>query len=415
MTLLASWPTLVDDSGDGTSGTVLDKAVFDAVKASVEDQVHSTNNSTVKPKAITDEVVTARGNMTDLEDRLDGVIDPDGNLITPASVVSAAQLQSQSAASQNCLMNSTFFLWSGGLAVAPDYYTLANGTVSIAGTSETDTERYIGAKCAKLTWSSGTASLKQTILNATDFANLDHLKVQTKKIGFGCWVKSSIASHARLQIDDGTLTTETDYHTGGGGWEWLSAVHTMSAAATKIVFGLLNEQSGACYFSGGVVNFADFAPPLWYSEPKIRGSYAFKIPGTLTVADAQHYVTFSRPTYVQNVQAICITPPVGADLNTELQKFETGAAYVDMHTAGALIDDGDSLGNIQTGGDYDHRCLAGNNIASGATTALLNMLVQFNITQVGSGTAGSDLIIRLDAVQCRSPFEEHLSYNFVGG
>ena len=84
MTLLTGWPTLTDDSGDGTSGTVLDKTVFDTIKAQIEDHVHTTNNTTVKPKAITDEVVTARGNRTSLEDRLDGVIDADGDLITPA-------------------------------------------------------------------------------------------------------------------------------------------------------------------------------------------------------------------------------------------------------------------------------------------------------------------------------------------
>ena len=45
MAVLASWPSMSDDDGTGQSGTVLDKALFDAIKASVEDQVHSTNNT----------------------------------------------------------------------------------------------------------------------------------------------------------------------------------------------------------------------------------------------------------------------------------------------------------------------------------------------------------------------------------
>ena len=71
MALLSGWPTLADDTGAGQDGTVLAKARFDEIKASVEDQVHSSTNPTIKPNATIDEVVTARGSMGSLDARLD--------------------------------------------------------------------------------------------------------------------------------------------------------------------------------------------------------------------------------------------------------------------------------------------------------------------------------------------------------
>jgi hypothetical protein len=73
VTLLTLWPTIVDDSGTKTDGTTLDKALFDEIKAAIEDQVHSTVNTTVKPKTITDEVIAGRGGQASLDARFDAI------------------------------------------------------------------------------------------------------------------------------------------------------------------------------------------------------------------------------------------------------------------------------------------------------------------------------------------------------
>lgn len=78
MVLLASWPTTTDDSGTKTDGTMANAALFDAIKASVEDQVHSATNTLVKPKTITDEVIQARGSAASLDARLDVSLNEDG-------------------------------------------------------------------------------------------------------------------------------------------------------------------------------------------------------------------------------------------------------------------------------------------------------------------------------------------------
>lgn len=80
MAELDNWPTTDDDSGSKTDGTVVNKDLFDAIKASVEDQVDSATNPTIKPKDITDEVVAARGTADTLTDRLDVALDADGSL-----------------------------------------------------------------------------------------------------------------------------------------------------------------------------------------------------------------------------------------------------------------------------------------------------------------------------------------------
>lgn len=423
MTTLANttpaWPTVVDDDGTGQTGTPLDVTAITAIRDTIDSLTHTSSNSTITPGNIIDEVVTARGNKASLTARLDGVIDADGALITPASVVSASQLQAQSGSAINLVKNSTFFIWDRGLALAPAYWTLATGTIAISGTGQADTTRYVGKYCAKLTWSSGTATLTQIVLDATDFANLDHYKVETKIFGFGCWIKASIASHARLSLNDGNTTTETSYHTGAGGWEWISGTHTFSSAATTLTIACQVASSGSAYFSGLVVNSADVAPPLWFPEPKIRGSAVLDVSNTLTTGDGKKYISFARPIRLDHIQGMVLTDPVGAAITMDFEKFEPTTTWTSMGTAGALIDDGDGVGQwllTTTAADFDHRCLSGWFGASGelSATGQENKIARLNIDQVGSGTAGSDLFLRIDGVQCMHPFEDQYAYDDLG-
>jgi hypothetical protein len=416
MTLLTGWPTLTDDAGDGTSGTVLDKSVFDTIKSEIENVTHSTNNTTVDPKDTTDDVVTAHGNKASLEARISGVIDSDGALVTPASLTTQAQLQAELGASINLVKNSTFWIWTD-IASKPVYWQIANGTGSIAGTGQTDTERYVGKYCYKSTWSSGTATLTQTVISTADFGNLDHLKVETKKFGLGCWVNSSIASQARIQVDDGNTTTESSYHSGTTGWEWLSLSHTMSAASTKLDVVLQNVQSGSCYFSGVVGCFSDVAPVLWYPEPKMRGSLNFYLPGQQSTGDGKLYFSFARPVRLDHCQGTIVTAPTGASLNIDIEKYRSG--WESLGTAGALIDAGDQVGQwlfTTTAADFEHLCFNGWYGASGAIASggNDNKMGRINIDQVGSTVPGSDLFLRLDGVQCVHPFEDQYTYSDLG-
>lgn len=417
---IAAWPVVSDDTGAYTDGTVFNKALTDAMHDAVDALLVSSANPGVSAANIIDEVVTARGSLANLDARLDVLLNEDGTIKTPSGIVTAAQLQAQAAASINLLKNSTFWIWPETLALAPAYWAVSNGTAAIAGAGQADTTRKVGRFCAKLTHTTGVAKLTQIILDATDFSNLDHLKGETKKIAMGMWVKTATTNHGRLSIVDGSGSTPSSYHTGGGAFEFLTVVHTMSAASTKLQIELENAQSGDVYFSGGVVIFGDAAPALWYPEPKVRGHASLELAGDLTVGDGKKYLTFARPIRLDHINALIATDPTGASVNIDFEKYETaGPGWQSMGTAGALIDDGDGVGDwlfTTTATLLHDRCLKGWFGASGEREAAgqENAMARLNIDQIGATIAGADLFLRVDGVQCVHPFEDQYAFNDQG-
>lgn len=72
-----------DDTGDGVSGTILNRAYMAAFKAAIDVLIHSAANPTITPEDIIDEVKTARGSKTNLNARLSVALNADGTLIFP--------------------------------------------------------------------------------------------------------------------------------------------------------------------------------------------------------------------------------------------------------------------------------------------------------------------------------------------
>jgi hypothetical protein len=77
---LSGWPVVTNDSGTGQDGTVINEAFFDAIRASIEDEVFGTTNPSVGASAIIDEVVQARGSVGSLDGRLDVSLENTGEL-----------------------------------------------------------------------------------------------------------------------------------------------------------------------------------------------------------------------------------------------------------------------------------------------------------------------------------------------
>jgi hypothetical protein len=80
MAALTGWPTITDDVGTKRDGTIINQALFNSVKASIEAEVLSATNPSVTTKAIIDEVVAARGTMASIDARLDVAMNEDGTL-----------------------------------------------------------------------------------------------------------------------------------------------------------------------------------------------------------------------------------------------------------------------------------------------------------------------------------------------
>ena len=270
MPLLTLWPTMTDDSGNSTSGTVINKQLYDDIKTAIEDQLNSAGNPTVKPKTITDEVITARGSKASLTARLDISLNADGTFITPTTLATTTNLQAL-VGTNNLHINGNFFGWPSGVSSAPLFHTLAGAGAAVAkaGTGLGDTTRKVGSFSAKVTYGSATAQLYQTYMSSAMFTAHNHLI--NKKMAIGAWVKTSVASQVRLNLYDGNTSSYSSYHTGGNTFEFLTVVKTITGGATLMRGGIDVEAAGAAYVSGLVCFISDYVPADW--QPHYPGIF----------------------------------------------------------------------------------------------------------------------------------------------
>jgi hypothetical protein len=259
VTLLVGWPAVTDDDGSKLVGTVYNKALTDAIKASV----HSAGNPTIKAKDIIDEVKAARGTKASVDARLDVFLNEDGTPKTIAGVATSAQLQSQVGA-RNVAKNGELTEWSKGAADAPDEFALtgAGATVARTGPAEADTFTFGAGKYAvKVTRAGADCYLTEDVIVAADFANNSNCKGQKFSVLVKCKTASPV--NARIAVTDGVTVSYSGYHTGGGAEETLSVVHTISGTAT--VLQVLTEQkvNGATYWGGFTYSFSDVTATDW--------------------------------------------------------------------------------------------------------------------------------------------------------
>lgn len=403
---LDAWPAVVDDDGTGTTGTVINLALTNAIKASIENDVTSAVNPATKAKTITDEVVTARGSKASLDARLDVSMNDDGTMKPIAGQASEAQLVSFAAG--NWLQNDDFLIWAAGDAAAPAGYTLAGAGATIArcGTGLGDTNTKVGPFCAKVTRAAADATLSQSLLNATSYAAAGACLVG-RKIAYGAWVRCAVASMARLRMYEGGAGVDsvTSYHTGVAGWEFLSAVHTVTAGASELTLKLeVKNSAGDSYFSGATALPGDVALLNWTPCPKVYGAIVFKKAGTL-VAGATNLDRFSpaRPMLIKDVQLSVLTAPVGANIIVHPTTWD--GAWQHVFATPPEIVAGATEGAARPDGTYRSRCLVG---TSGATVT--DALLGWHIDTVGVATPGADLLVTVRALQYTRPQESLLDY-----
>lgn len=403
---LSNWPVLVDDDGSLTLGTVLSKAIFDAIKASIEADLYSATNPAVTAENVIDEVVTARGSKASLDARLDVALNEDGTLKTQAGVATVAQVAE--AIDANWCYNEDFLIWAGGDAVAPTGWTLATITCARAGTGLADTTTKVGPFCAKLTRAGANGTLSQSIMNATSFsANGQHLK--GTDFSFGCWIKTSVASMVRMYLNDGvgtTVATDEDantYHPGDGAWIWFSGKRTISGSATSITLTVsLESSNGDAYISGATVVPGSVAPTNWRPCPKVYGSIVWKRAGTLAViATSIDVFRFQRPTLVKEIELHVGTAPTGQALKIDVNHWD-GAAFTTLCSTKPEIAAAEFYGSAAPDGTYRYRCFTGQ---GNTATTLTDCGIDWNIDQVGSGVAGADITVAVRAMQYARPQE----------
>lgn len=136
------------------------------------------------------------------------------------------------------IINGDFLKFTGTL---PDRWTLS-GT-GAASVSDADAKH--GATAVLMTFGSTAAVLKQSATVSNFFKG--------RKTKAWCWVKTSLASHARIRINDGVGSTDSSFHTGGGAYELLIVEHDMAAGATEFSLELRVEAAGSARFDAAVM------------------------------------------------------------------------------------------------------------------------------------------------------------------
>lgn len=324
----------------------------------------------------------------------------------PASAEIRSQWQALEVHSpSNFARDPTLKVWAAGDSAAPTAFTLSGTGASVArcGIGLADTNTKVGKYCSKLTAGGGANGyLKQTVSGTSGF----HSYLGTIKVIVGCWVKTSTISGARLLIEDGVGTTNSAYHTGGGSFEFLTAVRSIDASATQIKFGIENAASAVSYQSGWVFQFTPIKPTDFIFGRSAYETIQLNVAGTLSTGTGKAWFAPERPGIVKDVQLICGTAPTGQAIIVDVNTFD-GSAQTSMFSTRPQIAASATKGGAQPDTTYARRCLAP---YSGSGTVPAGGLLSVDIDQVGSGTAGSDLWVNIRR-QVFYGAEDFLAYN----
>lgn len=127
-------------------------------------------------------------------------------------------------------------------------------------------------------------------------------KIAGRTLTMGAWIKTSTGSAGRVSFYDGSDVTASEYHTGGGDWEWLEVTATMSASASNFRARLDHNANATIYFS---------QPMLVFGSSIGEGNFQAR-PGEITNAE----VNIALTDYTASA--------VGADATINLEAQSSG-------------------------------------------------------------------------------------------
>lgn len=138
--------------------------------------------------------------------------------------------------------NRGFERWNGydtSGNLTADHWAVSGGATYTRSTTGVRKGRYSAA----MVRASSDGYLLQTVGLLDD--GVDSLAGETVTVVLRC--QTATASAFRVYINDGTATTNSSYHTGGGTVEELSATMTLASTATTLTFGIEGKVDGTCY------------------------------------------------------------------------------------------------------------------------------------------------------------------------
>ncbi len=132
----------------------------------------------------------------------------------------------------------------GFTAGVPNLWSLSGAGASAAA----DADSKESTNAVLLTFGSAAASLKQS--------SQEFKFYQGRTAKAWVFVKTSSPDIARIRIDDGVGSTDSDFHNGDGTYQLLTVVHAISAVATELSVELRIEGTGSAKFD--VIVLVDF-------------------------------------------------------------------------------------------------------------------------------------------------------------
>lgn len=148
-----------------------------------------------------------------------------------------------SISNRNLLEWSNMEDWVSGTSAAPTDHTLTGASATVAREATI---------VKRGTYSAAVTRVGADAVLYADYAG--YASYLGRQMTFGAWVYATVASRARLQLGDGIGTTNSSYHTGVAGWEFLTVTRNIDTTGTRIRCGLeVNTGNTTAYIDGGIL------------------------------------------------------------------------------------------------------------------------------------------------------------------
>lgn len=272
-----------------------------------------------------------------------------------------------SSPSFNWLYNPSFDIWDdfGGLPG----FVVGWGLTGAGATAARDTTN---VKISPHLWQEFSSAIAISVTRAGADARLDQgiqaipefgpaARWGGKRVTFGCWVRATVATRARLSINDGTTRTYSDYHTGGGAYEFLTVTVVLPTTPTVVEAAChVDNGNTAAQFDGAVFcegAKADDFTPMGYSgrsgtflvssntggNPSAGGTHYLYTSGHLT-AEAGFRCPYKGN--LKNIRAKSSAAPGAGQSYTYTLRLNNADTTVATSIAGAAATSGDNVTSL---------------------------------------------------------------------
>ncbi len=143
----------------------------------------------------------------------------------------------------------------------PTDWTLTGASATL---SRSSTQAKIGTYSALLTRVGTNCAIYQDLSTYASY--------KSKTVTMGAWIYATVASRVLLRLNDGVTDTDSSYHTGVAGWEWLTVSKTLSASASQLRCNVyILTGNTAAYIDGATLvegsSLSQPETPNYYSTP----------------------------------------------------------------------------------------------------------------------------------------------------